>query len=147
MSCIYGTRQFGFEDQGWVAWFVIANLTGQSIVIYGDGKQVRDLLYVDDLVEAYDRFINSGLRHAVYNIGGGPRNTTSLKEFISLIEKKTGIRFRNVEYKDWRPSDQKVYVSDIGRVSKELEWKPKVTPEKGLERLIEWVGANTRYFI
>ena len=147
MSCIYGTRQFGFEDQGWVAWFVIANLTGQSIVIYGDGKQVRDLLYADDLVEAYDRFINGNVQHDVYNIGGGPRNTTSLLEFISLIEQKTGIKFRKVEHKEWRPSDQKVYISDITKVSKALDWKPRVTPEKGLEKLIEWVGANTKFFI
>ncbi|MFC1667165.1 NAD-dependent epimerase/dehydratase family protein [Candidatus Omnitrophota bacterium] len=147
MSCIYGTRQFGFEDQGWVAWFVIANLTGQPIVIYGDGKQVRDLLYADDLVEAYDKFINSDIRHDVFNIGGGPRNTTSLLEFISLIESKTGIKFRKVEHKEWRPSDQKVYISDITKISKALSWKPGITPEKGLEKLIEWVSANTKYFI
>ncbi|MBU3935840.1 GDP-mannose 4,6-dehydratase [Patescibacteria group bacterium] len=147
MSCCYGTRQFGFEDQGWVAWFVIANLTGQPIVIYGDGKQVRDLLYADDLVEAYDKFINSDIQHDVFNIGGGPRNTTSLLEFISMIEGKTGIKFRKVEYKDWRPSDQKVYISDISKVSKALDWKPKITPEKGLEKLIEWVGQNTKFFI
>lgn len=147
MSCIYGPMQFGFEEQGWVAWFVIANLTGQPIIIYGDGKQVRDLLYADDLVEAYDRFINSNIQHDVFNIGGGPRNTTSLLEFISLIERKTGIKFRKVEHKEWRPSDQKVYISDITKVSKALEWKPKVTPEKGLDKLIEWVGANTRFFI
>ncbi|MFC1620766.1 NAD-dependent epimerase/dehydratase family protein [Candidatus Omnitrophota bacterium] len=147
MSCIYGTRQFGFEDQGWVAWFVIANLTGQPIVVYGDGKQVRDLLYVDDLVEAYDKFIHGEVRHDVFNIGGGPRNTTSLLEFIALIENKTGIKFRKVDYKEWRPSDQKVYISDISKVSKALSWKPKITPEKGLEKLVEWVGGNTKYFI
>lgn len=147
MSCIYAPHQFGFEDQGWVAWFVIANLTGQPIVIYGDGKQVRDLLYADDLVEAYDKFISSDIKHDVFNIGGGPRNTTSLLELISMIEGKTGIKFRNVEHKDWRPSDQKVYISDIGKVSKALDWKPKITPEKGLEKLIEWVSANTKYFI
>ena len=146
-NCIYGTRQFGFEDQGWVAWFVIANLTGQPIIVYGDGKQVRDLLYVDDLVEAYDKFIQGEARHDVFNIGGGPRNTTSLLEFIALIEKKTGIKFRKIEHKEWRPSDQKVYISDIGKVSKSLSWKPKATPEKGLEKLIEWVGGNTKYFI
>ncbi|HAZ10477.1 MAG TPA: hypothetical protein DCY56_05155 [Candidatus Omnitrophica bacterium] len=147
MSCIYGTRQFGFEDQGWVAWFVIANLTGQDIVIYGDGKQVRDLLYADDLVEAYDKFINSDIKHDVFNIGGGPRNTTSLLEFINLVEQKTGIKFRKIEYKSWRPSDQKVYISDISKVSKVLSWKPGVTVEKGLEKLIEWVGANNKFFI
>jgi len=147
MSCIYGTRQFGFEDQGWVAWFVIANLTGQDIVIYGDGKQVRDLLYVDDLVEVYDKFINSGIKHDVFNIGGGTRNTTSLLEFINLIEQKTGIKFRKIEHKSWRPSDQKVYISDISKVSKALSWKPGITVEKGLEKLIEWAGTNTKFFI
>lgn len=147
MSCIYGTRQFGFEDQGWVAWFVIANLTGQGIVIYGNGKQVRDLLYVDDLVDSFDKFINSDIRHDVFNIGGGPRNTTSLLEFIVLIEKKTGIKFRTVEHKEWRPSDQKVYISDISKISKALDWRPKITPEKGLEKLIEWVGTNTKFFM
>ncbi|MBU1852551.1 MAG: GDP-mannose 4,6-dehydratase [Candidatus Omnitrophica bacterium] len=147
MSCTYGTRQFGFEDQGWVAWFVIANLTGQPIIIYGNGKQVRDLLYVEDLVAAFDKFVNSDIRHDVFNIGGGPRNTTSLLEFISLIEKKTGVKFRKIEHKEWRPSDQKVYISDITKVSKALDWKVSATPEKGLERLIEWVGANTRYFL
>ena len=147
MSCIYGTRQFGFEDQGWVAWFVIANLTGQPIIVYGDGKQVRDLLYADDLIEAYDKFINSDVRHDVYNIGGGSRNTTSLLEFIAMIEKKTGIKFRKIEHKEWRPSDQKVYISDISKVSKALDWKPKISPEKGLEKVVEWVGNNTKFFI
>ena len=147
MSCIYGTRQFGFEDQGWVTWFVIANLTGQPIIIYGDGKQVRDLLYVDDLVLAFDKFIKADIKHDVFNIGGGPRNTNSLLEFISLIEQKTGIKFRKTEHKDWRPSDQKVYISDITKVSKALSWKPSITIEKGLGKLVEWVGANTRFFI
>jgi CDP-paratose 2-epimerase len=147
MSCIYGTMQFGFEDQGWVAWFVVANLTGQPIMIYGDGKQVRDLLYVDNLVEAYDKFINSEIRHDVFNIGGGSRNTTSLLELIALIEQKTGIKFRKIEHRDWRPSDQKVYVSDITKVSKTLDWKPTVSVEKGIEKLIGWVGANLKYFI
>ncbi len=147
MSCIYGIRQFGFEDQGWVAWFVVANLTGQPIVIYGDGKQVRDLLYVEDLIGAFDKFLAAGKTHEVYNIGGGPRNTVSLLECIEITEKKTGIKFRKTEYKDWRPSDQKVYVSDIKKVSSSLDWKPTVTPEKGLEKLIKWVGDNTKYFI
>ena len=147
MSCIYGTRQFGFEDQGWVAWFVIANLTGQCITIYGDGKQVRDLLYADDLVEAYDKFITSGIKHDVFNIGGSSRNTVSLLELIALIEEKTAIKFRKIDLKPWRASDQKVYVSDIGKVSQSLGWKPSTTVEKGLDKLIEWVSANMRFFL
>src|SRR3989338_10786024 len=82
MSCIYGARQFGFEDHGWVAWFIIATLKNKPITIYGDGKQVRDLLYAEDLIRGYEAFINSKLQHDIFNIGGGPQNTTSLLEFI-----------------------------------------------------------------
>jgi len=152
-SSIYGSRQFSTYDQGWVGWFCAKaieagkGLLKEPFTISGNGKQVRDLLYVEDLVEAYDRFINGNVTHDVFNIGGGPRNTTSLLEFISLVEQKTGIKFRKVEHKEWRPSDQKVYISDISKVSKALDWKPKISPEKGLEKLIEWVGANTKFFI
>jgi len=145
MSCIYCTRQFGFEDQGWVAWFVIANLLNRPLTIYGDGKQVRDLLYADDLVCAYDKFVKSDLRHQVFNIGGGPKNTTSLLEFISLIEKKTSKKMR-VSFSDWRPSDQKVYISDISKVTKMLNWQPKVSVEQGLEKLLKWVKENLQMF-
>ena len=89
MSCIYGTRQFGFEDQGWVAHFVIQSILKRPLTIYGNGKQVRDILYVEDLVAAYDKFFKSGIKHNVYNIGGGPDNTTSLSELIDSIEKVT----------------------------------------------------------
>jgi len=146
MSCIYCTRQFGFEDQGWVAWFVIANLLNKPVVVYGDGKQVRDLLYADDLVEAYDKFIKSDLRHEVFNIGGGPKNTISLLEFISMIEKKTGKKMA-VSFSDWRPSDQKVYVSDISKVTKKLKWKPHTSVERGLEKLLKWVKDNIKMFV
>ena len=145
MSCIYGVRQFGFEDQGWVAHFVIANLLKKPITIYGNGKQVRDLLYVEDLVEAYDKFFQGDLRHAVYNIGGGPGFTTSLLEFIETIEDRTGIKMK-YRMSDWRPSDQKVYISDIRKVSDDLQWKPKVSPKEGVERLVKWVGDNIEIF-
>ena len=145
MSCIYGVRQFGFEDQGWVAHFVIANLFKRPIKIFGDGKQVRDLLYVENLVEAYDKFFNSSIRHDVYNIGGGPDNTTSLLEFIGMIEEYTGIKMK-YSFGEWRPSDQKVYISDITKVSKELGWKPRISPAKGVELLVEWVKENKELF-
>lgn len=145
MSCIYATRQFGFEDQGWVAWFVVANLLDKPITIYGNGKQVRDLLYADDAVAAYDKFIKSGLKHEVFNIGGGPENTTSLLEFIALIEKKTGKKMR-YEFSGWRPSDQKVYISDISKVSRKLKWQPKVSIEQGLDKLLKWVKINLMMF-
>ncbi|MCM8798738.1 MAG: GDP-mannose 4,6-dehydratase [Candidatus Omnitrophica bacterium] len=145
MSCIYGIRQFGFEDQGWVAWFVIATFLNKPITIYGDGKQVRDLLYVSDLVEAFDKFIKSEIRHGVFNIGGGRENTLSLVEMLKFLERKIGIS-PEVTFSHWRPSDQKVYISDISKVSKILKWKPKVKPEEGIERLISWVKKNLRYF-
>lgn len=145
MSCIYGTRQFGFEDQGWVAWFVIATLFDRPITIYGDGKQVRDLLYVTDLIKAYDKFIHSRLRHEVFNIGGGPHNTTSLLEFLDEIERQTGKRPK-ITFSSWRPSDQKVYISDIKKIEDTLNWQPRISPKEGARRLIAWVRQNKRLF-
>ncbi len=145
MSCIYGTRQFGFEDQGWVAWFIIATLTNQSITIYGNGKQVRDVLYVDDLVQAYDLFIKSKIRHAVWNIGGGPKNTTSLVEFVDLLDKKLGKRPK-LNFSNWRPSDQKVYITNIDKINKELNWQPKTSFQDGTDKLISWVQQNIKIF-
>lgn len=145
MSCIYGTRQFGFEDQGWVAWFIIATLSNRPITVYGNGKQVRDLLYVSDLVRAYDKFIESDLRHAVFNIGGGSENTVSLLEFLNILEEETGRRSKIV-FSDWRPSDQRVYISDISQAKKVLDWKPLINVRQGVKRLINWVRENKELF-
>jgi CDP-paratose 2-epimerase len=142
MSCIYGTRQFGVEDQGWVAWFTIATLLGKPITIYGDGKQVRDILYISDLIDAYDRFIKSDLKWGVFNIGGG-KFTLSLIELINLIEEETGKR-SEIKYEDWRPGDQKVYISDIRKVHQQLGWTPKVKPQEGVSLLIQWIEQNKR---
>lgn len=141
MSCVYGTRQFGVEDQGWVAWFAIATLLGKTITIYGDGSQLRDVLYVDDLVEAYELFLKSNLKQEVFNIGGGPENTLSLLELLELLEDLTGKRTR-IKYSDWRPSDQKVYVSDTRKLKERLGWEAKVDPRKGISRMVEWMKAN-----
>jgi len=141
MSCIYGTRQFGFEDQGWVAWFIIAALTNKPITIYGDGKQVRDLLYVEDLVKAYDLFVESDTQHVVYNTGGSGANDISLLEFLSVLKEETGKELE-VSFSDWRPSDQKVYLSDISKIKKELGWNPTISPREGVKRLITWVKEN-----
>ena len=145
MSCIYGTRQFGFEDQGWMAWFIIATLTNKPITIYGNGKQVRDLLYVEDLIRAYDLFVESDLKHAVYNIGGGKDNTVSLLEFLNILEEELGKKPK-VAFSDWRPSDQKVYISDISKIEKELNWRPKVSYREGIKKLIKWTKENTIFF-
>ena len=143
MSCIYGTRQFGVEDQGWVAWFTIATLLEKPITIYGDGKQVRDVLYVADIVKAYDAFVcvADKVHHGVYNVGGGSENTVSLLELVDMLEDLTGKRSK-ITFDDWRPSDQKVYISDIAKAKRELKWSPKNSPKKGVKKLVEWVGKN-----
>jgi len=145
MSCTYGTRQFGFEDQGWVAWFIIATLFNKPITIYGDGKQVRDMLYVDDLVDAFNRFINGDLERGLFNIGGGPDNTISLLEFLDELEILTGKRPK-VNFADWRPSDQKVYITDTTKLEKTLDWKIKTHVKDGIQKLTKWVEENASYF-
>lgn len=147
MSCIYGTRQFGVEDQGWVAWFTIATLLGKPITIYGDGKQVRDVLYVSDLINSFDKFIKKGesLRCGVFNIGGGIRNTLSLLELLEILEKETGKKSK-INFDDWRPSDQKVYISDVSRAEKTLGWRANISPEEGVRSLVEWIEENKSIF-
>jgi CDP-paratose 2-epimerase len=147
-SCIYGLHQFGMEDQGWVAWFIIAVLTGKPITIYGDGKQVRDVLFIDDLMNAYDLAIANIDRTAgrVYNIGGGPDKTISIwKEFQPILEKLAGHPIPTGQG-DWRPGDQRIYVSDIRKARQELGWQPVITPEEGIKRLFEWAKNNRQLF-
>ncbi|HEX7541244.1 MAG TPA: GDP-mannose 4,6-dehydratase, partial [Anaerolineales bacterium] len=147
-SCIYGPRQFGVEDQGWVAWMIIAAVTGRPLTIYGDGKQIRDVLYVDDLLNAYDAAIAKidAVRGRVYNLGGGPENTMSIwTEFGPLLEKLLG-RPVAVKRGDWRPGDQKVFVADISKAERELGWKPKIGVEQGVGELFEWVKENKDLF-
>ncbi|HMK71976.1 MAG TPA: NAD-dependent epimerase/dehydratase family protein [Myxococcaceae bacterium] len=146
-SCIYGYRQFGVEDQGWVAWFTIAAVTGQPVCIYGDGKQVRDLLFIDDLCDAYDAAAAraDGLRGGVFNLGGGPANTLSLLELVTLLEQLTG-RPLAPRFADWRPGDQPVFVADVSRAAEALAWRPTTDVETGVRRLHAWVEANRSLF-
>jgi len=138
MSCIYGPRQFGNEDQGWVAHFALSALRDEPLTIYGDGKQVRDILHVTDLVRAYDAFLSDPAdKPATFNIGGGPANTTSLLEFLDLLEETLGER-PDASFEDWREGDQKVYVSDIERARESLDWEPAVTFADGIERYLDW---------
>ncbi|TAL53242.1 MAG: NAD-dependent epimerase/dehydratase family protein [Nanoarchaeota archaeon] len=145
MSCIYGTRQFGLEDQGWVAWFAIAALLNKKITIFGDGKQVRDVLYVTDLVKLYDAFLQSSKGSGVYNAGGGPNNTMSLMEYLEMLQEELETTI-SPSFAEWRPSDQKVYISDISKAKKELGWEPKVSPKDGVKKLVEWAKANKNLF-
>lgn len=145
MSCIYGTRQFGFEDQGWLAWFCVNTLRGKPITIYGDGKQVRDVLWVDDLVKAYAKFINGKMKSDVFNMGGGPKNTLSLLELVGYLEKITGKKVK-LNFRPWRQFDQKIYVSSIEKAKRILKWQPKVKPEPGIKLLVSWVQANPGLF-
>jgi len=147
-SCIYGTRQFGVEDQGWVAHFCIAARLGRPIVIYGNGKQVRDVLWIDDLIAAYQAAADHIDRAAgqVYDIGGGPECTMSIwREFGPMLEELAGHPLP-VTYSDWRPGDQPVYISDIRKAVRELGWCPQVSLKEGVERLWNWVDANPELF-
>ena len=145
MSCIYGERQFGVEDQGWLSHFTISTILNRPITIYGDGKQVRDILHVADLVEAFNAFVNSNLKHKVFNIGGGPENTLSLLELLGLLEKLTEKKPK-VSFAEWRHADQKVYVSNISRVKDLLKWEPRISLREGVERLFKWVSENISLF-
>jgi CDP-paratose 2-epimerase len=147
-SCIYGPRQFGVEDQGWVAWMIIAAVTGRPLTIYGDGKQIRDILHVDDLLNAYDAAIAKveAVKGKVFNLGGGPENTMSIwTEFGPMLGKLLG-KPVSVLRGDWRPGDQKVFVADIRKAEQELGWKPKVGVEEGVRKLYEWVRQNKSFF-
>ena len=145
MSCIYGPNQFGYSEQGWAAWFTLATLRGDPITIYGDGCQVRDMLYVEDCVKAYDAFHRSSQKHGVYNLGGGTRFTLSLLECIDELESITGKRSA-LSFEDWRPSDQKVYITDIIPTCDRLLWEPKVSPKAGLNLTHDWVKENLDIF-
>jgi len=148
-SCIYGPRQFGIEDQGWVAWFIIALLTGKPITIYGDGKQVRDVLFIEDLMDAYELALKHIDRTAgqVFNIGGGPEMTIAVwEDFRPILEELAKTRIL-VQYKDWRPGDQKVFVSNIARAETVFGWRPRVFPKQGIAHLFHWVKANAALFL
>lgn len=145
MSCVYGTRQFGFEDQGWVTWFTLAALAGKPVRIYGNGKQVRDVLYVKDLISAIQRFYGSKVHHGVWNIGGGPQNTLSLLELVNHLEKLTGRKMK-LRYHNWRPMDQRVYITDLKKMKKQFQWEPVWTVEHGVTFLFNWIQENKKLF-
>ena len=145
-SCIYGNHQFGVSDQGWISWFALRALERRPVTIYGDGRQVRDVLHVDDLVAAYDAALEGSGRSSasgVFNIGGGPSNTLSLLELVDLLEAKLGYRLE-YRFDDWRPGDQKVFVSDIRRAARDLGWAPRVSPAAGIDAMLHWLSNGDR---
>ncbi len=147
-SCIYGRRQFGVEDQGWVAHFVIAAQLGRPISIFGDGRQVRDLLHVSDLIRAYELGIANIDRLAgqALNVGGGPQNTLSVwSEFGPLLAELAGHDVP-IAYHDWRPGDQRVFIANVRKAQQLLGWQPTVSPEQGIRDLWGWVAANRELF-
>lgn len=142
-SCIYGAHQFGIEDQGWVAWFTMRMLFGLPVTIYGDGKQVRDVLCVDDLVVAFDKAIESISKTTgkIYNIGGGPTYTLSLLELIKLLE-KLGATKMKYSFGDWRAGDQRVYISDVRKADRDFGWRPTTPPESGVAVMRDWMAKH-----
>lgn len=143
-SCIYGSFQIGVEDQGWVAWLMIAALLGKPITIYGNGKQVRDLLYIDDLLRAFDFAIHHRKKTVgkVYNIGGGSANAVSIwKEFGPLLESFVGKKIR-VRWAPARLGDQNIFIADTSRAKQDFGWEPAVGYRDGLNMLFKWIKAH-----
>ena len=147
MSCIAGPRQFGNEDQGWVAHFLYSALQNCPIVIYGDGRQIRDVLCVEDLLRAFEavRVNQKNTAGQIYNVGGGPNNTVSLLELIEEIKLLTG---RRLEYETCpiRPGDQLVYVTDFAKLRRDTGWQPQISLRQTLEKMYGWWKRNRELF-
>jgi CDP-paratose 2-epimerase len=142
-SCIYGPHQMGTEDQGWVAHFLTRAIEGKPITIYGDGRQARDLLFADDLVDAFVRAWSriGALAGRAFNIGGGPAHAISLLELLAMIEGLRGTK-PEVKFEDWRPGDQRYYVSNTAAFTSVTGWTPRVGPRAGIEALHGWLAAQ-----
>jgi CDP-paratose 2-epimerase len=147
MSCIYGPHQYGNEDQGWVAHFVIRSISGKPITIYGDGMQVRDILFVDDLVDAFllAQQHMKKLAGNAFNIGGGPKNSISLLELLDLLAELHGGDV-SVRFENWRAADQRYYVADTSKFNGLTGWAPRVPVHEGVRRLYEWLRTGDAQF-
>ncbi|MBI4168281.1 MAG: GDP-mannose 4,6-dehydratase [Candidatus Aenigmarchaeota archaeon] len=142
-SCMYGEMQKSLEDQGWVSWFVSRILNDKKITIFGDGKQIRDILHIKDVVEAIENATGkiSATKGQVFNMGGGKDNAISLLELMEFVQKETGKK-PVYEFGEWRPADQKVYISNTGKAKKIFGWQPKVSKEEGIRRQIKWESTK-----
>jgi len=145
MSCIYGPHQHGTEDQGWVAHFISNVINGRPITIFGDGKQVRDLLYVDDLVNAFILAQNQieSISGKAFNVGGGPENAMSVLEVLDVIAPLSD-RKPHVEFKDWRRGDQRFYISNSWLLSQITGWERRVSVTEGIELLFDWLAGRAQ---
>ena len=142
MSCIYGNMQFGMEDQGWITWLTILSFFNKKIKIFGDGKQVRDVLFVSDLVQLFLKISKTKKNDDnIYNIGGGFNNSISILELIEILNKKLNKK-NNYKNYSWRPGDQKIYISNISKVKKSYKWYPKTKVNQGLDTVISWIKEN-----
>lgn len=146
-SCIFGNNQYGIEDQGWVAWFLIAALTGKKITIFGNGKQVRDLLHVDDLARVFELAIDKidTVKGNAFNIGGGPNNKMSILQMIEFIKSQVNENL-SLGWSDFRPGDQMIYVSDISKFTEMTGWEPLKPIDQGLMQLTDWIRSNKEIF-
>ncbi len=142
MSCIYGNMQFGIEDHGWVTWITILSYFGKKIKIFGDGKQVRDVLFINDLVKLFFRLSKSKKNvNKIYNVGGGIKNSLSIIELIEILEKKLNKKNKYEKF-HWRSGDQKIYISNISKIKREYNWSPKIRISEGLNKVIRWIREN-----
>lgn len=143
MSCIYGPRQFGTEDQGWLAHFMLRSILGEPLTIFGDGLQVRDALHVSDAASAWIAVLDNidTVRGRVFNLGGGIDNAISLLELIREIEQMRGIS-PVFGFDEWRPGDQLWYVSRIDAIASAVDWKPQVPLKQGLRSLLAWLEGR-----
>jgi CDP-paratose 2-epimerase len=142
-SCIYGYRQFGIEDQGWVAWFSIAAALGKALTVYGNGKQVRDILFIEDLILAYTLAWANIDRTAgqIYNVGGGPNNAISLRHLLAFLQREVDADLTPT-YAEWRPGDQRIYISNITKCQQDFGWQPEVSWTTGVMKLLDWVQSH-----
>lgn len=142
-SCIYGSQQYGIEGQGWLAWFITSLVFSHPITIYGNGKQVRDVLHVDDLVNAFDLAFKNikKTKGKAYTIGGGLKSAVSILEFFEIFKNIFSKKF-SYKLKPWRLADQKIYISDISSAKKDFNWVPCITPEQGIKTMYEWILQN-----
>ena len=147
MSCIYGTRQFGIEDQGWVAWFTIRAAIDKPVTIFGDGAQVRDILWVEDVVRAYKTAIDAidQVKGEVFNLGGGVENQLSLLELLDFLHEISGSPLKLI-FSDWRPGDQRVFIANTAKAQMLLDWEPSCGPKEGVRNFFAWVKDNIDMF-